>query len=125
MPRNATPEPASRAITQPRDQARRRQWSRDSWVRVFTCVLAIFLAWWPVGAFLHIAVLCRHIGGPELAGGYIIMLGVPSWLIALAVAGVRRSGPGESLGKWIVFAVCCLPLPLIVFRVHGLVAKFL
>ena len=124
-PSNCTQKLTNCAVTQPRDQFHRRQWSRDSWGRVSSCVLAIFLAWWPVAAFIYIAVLCRYIRGPELAGGYIIMLGVPSWLIALAVAVGRGSGAGGSPRKGTVFALCCLPLPLIVFRVHVLVAKLL
>jgi hypothetical protein len=101
------------------------QWSQSSWVRVFTCVLAIISAWWPVAAVLHIAVLCRYIRGPELALPYIFLVGIPSWLIGLLIAGSRLPRPGHQLERWVVFAVCCLPVPLIAFRIPVLVARVL
>jgi hypothetical protein len=92
---------------------------------VFTCVLAIFLAWWPVAAILYITVLCCYIRGPELAIPYILLMGMPSWLIGLLVAGSRRPRPGPQLERWVVFAVCCLPVPLIAFRIPVLIARLL
>jgi hypothetical protein len=106
-------------------EADHSQWSRDSLWGVLSAVLAILLTWWPVAAILHIAVLCRFLRGPELAGGYILLAGVPSWAIGLMVAGCRRPRPGHQLERWTVFAVCCLPPLVIAFRLPVLVARFL
>jgi len=101
------------------------QWSRCSWGHVFSALLAISLAWWPVAAMLHIAAICRFVRGAELAVGYILLLGVPSWLIGLLIAGSRRWRTRHQPERWMVFAVCCLPLPVIALRVPVLVARVL
>ena len=102
----------------------RAQWSRDSWLRVASALLAIFLAWWPVAAFLELAVICRYEPGAAIAGGYILVFGLGSWLLALLIAALRRSAP-SALGKWMVFVVCLLPLAVSLLRVPVYLAMFL
>lgn len=102
----------------------RDQWSRDSCARVSTCVVVIVLAWWPVAEFVRMAAVCRYLRWAELAGQYILAAGVPSWLLALALVATWPAEHGGRYGKWVVFAGCFLPLPLIFFRVHLLVVQF-
>ncbi len=102
------------------------QWSRGSWRHVLGAVLAIILAWWPVIAVLHVAVLCRFIKGAELAGQYVLLFGVPSWILGLVVAVLRRARePRFQFERWTVFAVCVVPLAVIAFRIPVLVARSL
>jgi hypothetical protein len=102
----------------------RAQWSRDSWGRVSSALLAIILAWWPVAATLHVAVVCRFEPAFVIAGGYVLYVGFGSWWLALLVAGSRRVAPNV-LGWWMVFVTCLLPVPVIALRVPVFVAEFL
>ena len=102
------------------------QWSRQSWLTVFGAVLAIFLAWWPVVFVLKTEVFCRYFVGAGLAYQYILLVGVPSWVLALVIAGSRRANqPSHQLERWIVFTVCTLPLPVSLSRIPVLIAQIL
>jgi hypothetical protein len=107
------------------DPNTRAQWSSDSWGRVISTLVAIVLAWWPVAAALEMAVQCRFIKEAGIAAGYILYLGLPSWLLALLIAGTMRWTRSNVLGNWVVLVVCLLPAPLIVLRVHLFVAELL
>lgn len=72
---------------------------------------------------MHIAVLCRFLRGPELAAGYILLYGLPSWALGLLIAGCRRPRPGYQLERWVIFAVCCLAPLVIALRLPVFVAR--
>lgn len=102
--------------------------SRGPWGRAAAFLLPIILAWLPVAVLVLIAALSRP--DPELAAGYvlahsqhIILFGALSWLLGLLLAALRSVGPSGLRGKWIVLVVCVLPLPVVYFDVHLMIAQ--